>query len=1191
LRHPAVTVPHGTTATLRAQPGFCEGDVSTERFRLAGSPLRGVLAGALALGLALGAASAPARAEDPPPAAAGAQEEWRGAIRGQVFDGRTGAPVPYATVTLVWPAPADGGEPRRDVQVCDPNGAFEFPAVPAGDYTLAFSKPGYQSSTLTAFSVRPDRLDRADFRLAPQAGPAPGEPPEDFGDVEEFVVLGARVEALEASRAESDELINTLSAEEFSKFAASDVADALKFVAGVNVVEGQFAIIRGLEDRYSSTLYNSAPIPSPDPDKQSVQLDLFASDIVGNLVVAKTFGADLPSNSSAGSINILTHDYPEEIEAKVQAGGGFNENAVGNFLGFREGSAVGSEQSGADTIESDFVGSLGGRVELLEREFRFKGVVAQEIDYQTAEGFQEVRQPRKPDLLDEGGPFQEVLRSGSLAFGELSLTGGQFDLDVSERERQRTAYGGIGFDLDEDGDHRIDGSIFYTRKDQESVEWRRNGYLPGFDYGVLADYQQNNGIIDPTLLVPPTSGIGGCQQEICATPGSWIATTIRDGEIQNPVRGPLWYSSFLPSRSFDVTRDLTVYQVNGEHRTDLAPGLRLTWAANHASTTQSETALGARIFYEPQNESLAGFVIPTAFPVTPEALQAADEATPGGAANAAAYATNGGILSSRNEIDESGSFARFDLEWEREIFGPLLLKLTGGGWFENAQRDVDSRFIENPTVGGSSNYAILDETPQALGAAIFQEIDGEPLRITTNDSERDVKAGSFGAKATLWDAFDVLGGLRIEDISIRSDNDPFTGAERILAPGTFPDVYVLFDRLDNPYRGEIGVYNPSALYNNDLLGIDVPLAPCQAPGGAVPDPTQICADLWNPLDPTDRAPIEALIDGEIDELEFLPSAGLAWRPLEGLSVRGAWSRTLARPSFREIGFYASVELGTDDLVVGNPQLTLSDVESWDARVEYLWGELGELAAVSAFYKTIDRPIESIVVRNPIDPQGNALYRTFFNNPNTATLWGIELEARKNLGFLRPGLLEYLSLGGNFTWIDATVDRTEAELGRAQVFFETRPDESGSYTGLEPSRRLFGQPEWIVNADLSFEQPDWGSKITLAVFAISDLLDAAGTADLSPDLRVTALTLDRYVDSFYTLDLVATQTFPFDLPLGWIGLDGTLPSALAFKLNVKNLTDSTRRIVYDRQQTSKRVAERSFKIGRDYSFSVVFSVAF
>ena len=92
-------------------------------------------------------------------------------------------------------------------------------------------------------------------------------PPEPPSDIEEFVVLGARVEALEASRAESDQMINTLSAEEFSKFAATDVGDAIKRIAGVNVVEGQFAIIRGLEDRYSSTLFNSAPIPSPDPNK------------------------------------------------------------------------------------------------------------------------------------------------------------------------------------------------------------------------------------------------------------------------------------------------------------------------------------------------------------------------------------------------------------------------------------------------------------------------------------------------------------------------------------------------------------------------------------------------------------------------------------------------------------------------------------------------------------------------------------------------------------------------------------------------------------------------------------------------------------------------------------------------------------------------------------------------------------
>jgi outer membrane receptor protein involved in Fe transport len=823
---------------------------------------------------------------------------------------------------------------------------------------------------------------------------------------------------------------------------------------------------------------------------------------------------------------------------------------------------------------------------------RFKGVVAREIDYQTAEGFQEARQPRKPDLLFEGSPSQMILRSGSLAFGELALTAGKFDLDISDREERRTAYGGLGFDLDEAGEHRLDGSIFYTRNDLEAVEWRQNGYLEGFDYGVLAADQADNGIIDdPSAFFPPVSGIGGCQQAVCATQTAWIATTVRDGSQQNPVRGPLWYSSFLPSRSFDIQRDLLVYQINGDHQVPLVEGMRFSWAANLASTTQQETALGARIFYEPAFESDPNFPIPTQFPITPDDLFAADAAVAAGFPFTTNYATNGGVVSSVNDIDETGYFVRFDLEWEREVFSPLTLKFASGGWFESADRDVSSEFLESATVGQSTNYAIEGETPQALGSAIFETIDPGFLRFTTNDSTRDIQAGHFGLKATLWNDFDLLGGLRVEDIRIRSDNDPFTGEIRTFGPATFPDVYILFDRPDNPERGETGVFNPNAFYNDQLLGIDVPLAPCQAPGGAIPNPANLCVDLWNPLDPTDTSAIEPFVNGEIQELEFLPSAGLAYRPLEGLSLRAAWSRTVARPSFREMGFYASVELGTDDLVVGNPQLELSKVESWDARAEYTWGELGELAAVSAFYKTIDDPIESIVVRNPTDPQGNALYRTFFNNPNTATLWGVEVEARKNLGFLGPELLEYLSLGGNFTYIDATVDRTEAELGRSQVFFLTEPGDTATYTRIPKSRRLFGQPEWIVNTDLTFDLPDWGTRLTLVLFAISDLLDAAGTADLSPDLRVTALTLDRYIDSFYTLDFVFSQTFPFDVPLGWLGLEGTVPSALTFKTNVKNLTDSTRRIVYDRDLTEKRVAERSFKIGRDYSFSLTYSFAF
>ena len=182
-----------------------------------------------------------------------------------------------------------------------------------------------------------------------------------------------------------------------------------------------------------------------------------------------------------------------------------------------------------------------------------------------------------------------------------------------------------------------------------------------------------------------------------------------------------------------------------------------------------------------------------------------------------------------------------------------------------------------------------------------------------------------------------------------------------------------------------------------------------------------------------REEILSLVNGEIDEDKVLPSFGLNYRPLEGLSLRGAFSQTVARPSFREIGYYVSVEPGTDDRTVGNPQLQLSEVESYDVRAEYV-GELGDLVALSAFYKTIDDPIESIVVRNPLDFDSGsaALFRTFFNNPNQAKLWGIEVEARKSLDFF------YLDLGLDFPGVEVPrlpVGRRELHVRRRRG----RPD--------------------------------------------------------------------------------------------------------------------------------------------------------
>jgi outer membrane receptor protein involved in Fe transport len=378
----------------------------------------------------------------------------------------------------------------------------------------------------------------------------------------------------------------------------------------------------------------------------------------------------------------------------------------------------------------------------------------------------------------------------------------------------------------------------------------------------------------------------------------------------------------------------------------------------------------------------------------------------------------------------------------------------------------------------------------------------------------------------------------------------------------------LFDPLDNPRRRE-PLRDPP--YNYQILGLDVPSGPCRdLNGDPIPNGGE-CVDL------IDESEIEALVNGTIDERKLLPSVGLAYRPVAGLSLRAAWSRTVARPSFREMGFYVSVEPASDDLIVGNPQLQLSEVESWDARLEYVWGEDGDLFALSGFYKTIEDPIESIVVRNGanFEDSSNALFRTFFNNPNQATLWGIEVEARKNLGFLGREFARYVSVGGNFTWIEAEVKRTEPELARSEVFFGSEEGTALPFPRLEKSRRLFGQPQWIGNVDVSVNHPDWGTRATLAYFAISDVLDAAGSAFVAQDGTIRSFTLDRYVDAFYQLDLILSQRI-------WRGL--------TLKLSAKNLTDSKRKVVYDPAQTREKFAERSVKLGRDFKLELSYTFA-
>jgi len=141
------------------------------------------------------------------------------------------------------------------------------------------------------------------------------------------------------------------------------------------------------------------------------------------------------------------------------------------------------------------------------------------------------------------------------------------------------------------------------------------------------------------------------------------------------------------------------------------------------------------------------------------------------------------------------------------------------------------------------------------------------------------------------------------------------------------------------------------------------------------------------------------------------------------------------------------------------------------------------------------------------------------------------------------------------------------LANTDLFFDVDGNQQ-----LAATRQLFGQPEWIANLNVSFEQPDWGTKVTLAWFAISDVLNSAGVVSPAVNGDIVTYTPDRYTGSFDQLDLVIRQKWK-----NW-----------TFGLSIKNLTDTERSLVYDSEVVGGDLKEQSYKVGRDYSVSASYT---
>lgn len=203
-----------------------------------------------------------------------------------------------------------------------------------------------------------------------------------------------------------------------------------------------------------------------------------------------------------------------------------------------------------------------------------------------------------------------------------------------------------------------------------------------------------------------------------------------------------------------------------------------------------------------------------------------------------------------------------------------------------------------------------------------------------------------------------------------------------------------------------------------------------------------------------------LAPGEIKRFDLLPSVNLIYSMGDNMNIRLAGSRTIARPTMREMSPFSTYDFIGGALISGNPNLDRSLVYNVDLRWEW-FVRPGEIIAVSGFYKNFQDPIVRLFI-----PRAANQEITWINT-NDATVYGVEFDFRKDLDFISPRLANF-RFGMNFTYTYSEVALDPEEY---ETLVRINPE-------IQPTRPFNGQSPYLVNTMLNYKSDSLGLEMTL-----------------------------------------------------------------------------------------------------------------
>ncbi len=253
-----------------------------------------------------------------------------GIIQGSVSSA-DGIPISGATVSLV----------DTEYQATTNESGGYLLEVPHGTYTLEVSHPDYRTSTQEGIRVVANVGFAVNVNLStPRQENKLQIAAPSLAPIEEVLILG-RFEPTDTTldiERMSTAIVDAIDADQLARFGDSSAASALKRVAGVDVNDGKYAVVRGLDRRYISSTLNDNLMPTTDPLRRDVQLDLFPANILGSIQIQKSYTADMPGDTTGGSIGMVTRNAPDERVHQVSLSAGYNFQVTGDDIVTYEGS-------------------------------------------------------------------------------------------------------------------------------------------------------------------------------------------------------------------------------------------------------------------------------------------------------------------------------------------------------------------------------------------------------------------------------------------------------------------------------------------------------------------------------------------------------------------------------------------------------------------------------------------------------------------------------------------------------------------------------------------------------------------------------------------------------------------------------------------------------------------------------------